>query len=58
MGKVDADDVMKSVRSHRAHLRHGNVWHLERRLLDHLVLSRGTLRERARDREEPLGCYR
>jgi hypothetical protein len=55
MGKVDADDVMKSVRSHRAHLRHGNAWHLERRLLDHLVLSRGTLQERARDREEPLG---
>jgi hypothetical protein len=54
-GKVDADDVMKSVRSYRAHLRHGNAWHLERRLLDHLALSRGTLRERARDREEPLG---
>jgi hypothetical protein len=42
-GKVDADDVTKSVRSHRAHLRHGNAWHLERRLLDHLALSRGTL---------------
>ena len=55
VGKVDAEDVRRSVQSYRAHLAHGDCWKLERNLLSHLSLSSSTKGELDWDREHPLG---
>ncbi|MBR3314902.1 MAG: four helix bundle protein [Atopobiaceae bacterium] len=52
-GKVTTEDVARSLQSYRAHLARGDCWRLEQNLLRHLVLSRSTQDELARDREHP-----
>ncbi len=45
-GVMDMEAVSRSLASYRGHLSHGNTHHLQKNILNHLVLSRQTKEER------------
>ncbi len=45
-GTMDMQAVSRSLASYRGHLSHGNTYYLQKNILDHLVLSKQTAKER------------
>lgn len=46
IGKIDMDAITRSLHSYRGHLSHGDTWHLQKTMNQHLILSKQTLKER------------
>lgn len=52
IGVMEMEDITRSMASYLGHLSHGDTYYLRKNLLNHLVLSKQTEKERKCDEEE------